>query len=120
MNKLIFILTLVASFTFAQSSLQITDSGGTNRFITDGMRDDGAVIYKGNAKDTIKVKPNAVQMNIISDLEKKLAQAEAELNRLKEQHKNSIELIIGVRIEEIEYLNYKNNQFEYIPKTKTK
>lgn len=85
MNKLIFILVLVTTFTFAQS-------------------------------DTVKVKPNAVQMNIVNDLEKKLAQAEAELNRLKEQHKNSVELIIGVRIEEIEYLNYKHETFEYILK----
>lgn len=61
--------------------------------------------------DTLKVKPNELQIERLNELQKKISDLNA-------QYEDLLHLILGVRKEEIEKLDFKDGQFIIIKKQK--
>lgn len=58
----------------------------------------------GQKKDSISVKPNALQLEQLQQMEK-------QLQEINEQYQKAIELIVGVKREEIEKIEFKEGVF---------
>lgn len=65
----------------------------------------------GQKKDSISVKPNPLQLEQLQQMEK-------QLQELNEQYQKAIELIVGVKREDIEKIEFKEGVF--VVKTKPK
>jgi len=65
----------------------------------------------GQKKDSITVKPNALQLEQLQQMEK-------QLQEINEQYQKAIELIVGVKREDIEKIEFKEGVFVVRVKSK--
>lgn len=63
-----------------------------------------SMVAFGQKKDSVTVKPNALQMEQLQQMEK-------QLQELNEQYQKAIELIVGVKREDIEKIDFKDGDF---------
>lgn len=63
-----------------------------------------SMVAFGQKKDSISVKPNALQLEQLQQMEK-------QLQEINEQYQKAIELIVGVKREEIEKIEFKEGVF---------
>lgn len=65
----------------------------------------------GQKKDSITVKPNPLQLEQLQQMEK-------QLQELNEQYQKAIELIVGVKREDIDKIEFKDGVFVVVKKKK--
>jgi len=70
-----------------------------------------SLVAFGQKKDSISVKPNALQLERLQAIEK-------QLQELNAQYQSTIELITGVRKEDIETIEFKEGVFVVVKKNK--
>jgi len=70
-----------------------------------------SMVAFGQKKDSITVKPNALQLEQLQQMEK-------QLQEINEQYQKAIELIVGVKREDIEKIEFKEGVFVVRVKSK--
>ena len=70
-----------------------------------------SIVSFGQKKDSITVKPNALQLEQLQQMEK-------QLQELNEQYQKAIELIVGVKREDIDKIEFKEGVFVVKAKAK--